>query len=302
MHYVISGIHGWLGHAAVNVLKKDRDVTSENILGINRTSGEVLIGPGNPIKVATWDEATALASGPITFLHFAFLTRDKIDSFGQDEFTRMNRELIRAASQFIHETRPISVISASSGAVYENSETQELTTDLKRNPYGVLKLEEEAAIALACKDVGATRVIVRLWNLSGQDIQNTPPFVIANFILDALSRSEICIESDFRVFRRYVDARELILLMLTIAESDTTLLFESGGPLVEIRDLAREIALQLPKEITINDPRILNQERDNRYYSRSDQYEELCRKYLQHEPLSITGQVKNTIHGLSLTQ
>ncbi|MBC7463014.1 MAG: NAD(P)-dependent oxidoreductase [Actinobacteria bacterium] len=294
---MISGVKGWLGHAAVHVLTEQRGVSSQDIIGIGRITEQVLIGDKNSIRVVTWNEAEEF-TGEVTFLHFAFSTRDKIESLGYDEFVNRNREIIRSASRFITLVKPRRVILASSGAVYDNADTQELTTDIVENPYGVLKLEEEVELSQAAKSVAATCVITRLWSLSGQDLQNSQPFALADFILSARKTKQIVIHSDFRVFRRYVDARELMLLMLIIAEADASITFDSGGPLVEIRKLAKEVARQFPEEIEIHEA-ILNELKvEDRYYSRLNTYEELCQKYLGIKPLALNRQVKNTIDGL----
>ena len=298
MKYVISGIGGWLGHAAVHVLKHQRGVSSLDIIGIGREAGDIRIGEGDPIKVLSWAQASTMTTKSVTFLHFAFSTRDKINSLGMQEYVRSNREIIQNATGFITAVKPIRVILASSGAVYEKTGNQEFATDIVKNPYGVLKLEEELEVSQVCKSVGATCVISRVWSLSGQDLQNTKPFVLANFILDAMKYGQISIKSDFRVFRRYVDARELLLLMLTIAESKTSCNFDSGGPLVEIRDLAQEVAHQLPGEVKIVNPVLSETKSDDRYYSLSDTYEVLCQKYLGTNSLSLPQQVQNTIAGL----
>jgi hypothetical protein len=75
-----------------------------------------------------------------------------------------------------------------------------LVDDLSNNPYGTLKVKEEKALKLSTEQCGSSLTITRLWNLSGKDIQNTTPFALSNFILDALAYSKINIQSKNLVF------------------------------------------------------------------------------------------------------
>jgi UDP-glucuronate decarboxylase len=297
MKYVISGITGWLGHAALHVLTSERGVSSSDIVGIGRKRGDIPCGDGQSVKILDWDQAAESIREPSVFLHFAFLTRDKINTLGVEDFIRGNREIIKSATNLISAVRPTHVISVSSGAVYQNPDLGTLANDILLNPYGVLKLEEEVALNSISSSVGASCVISRLWSLSGQDVQNTSPFALYDFIVEALTHKTISIRADHKVFRSYVDARELISLLLAVSETGKSLTFDTGGKVIEIGDLAALIAESFPGTEILDSERSENPLED-RYYSRNTIYDELCNKYLGRAPLSIASQIQNSIAGI----
>lgn len=302
MTYLISGISGWLGRASVHVLMEKFDVKAREIVGIGREREKISIGHGESITVLTWDDVLISDIKPKAFLHFAFVTKDKLSALGLEQFVDSNRSIIQSVQRVIRALKPECVLTVSSGAVYKNFGSSDLHISLKEEPYGFLKLEEENAIIASSREIGAAHVINRLFNLSGADVQNTEPFVLANFILSALSDKRIVIKSDFEVFRRYIDARELLELLLVIANRNESIVFDSGGPLIEIRSLAEIIARKIDGHVRIDDPGISPRKNASRYYSTNNTYDEFCLDLLTKPPTGIDQQVQNTISGLLKAQ
>ena len=104
-----------------------------------------------------------------------------------------------------------------------------------------------------------------------------PAYALSDFIGSALRESEIRIQSDFEVYRRYCDAGEFLELLVREAASGNSLILNSGGPLHEIGDIAEMIG-GLIGSITIRRPSIAGKQIDD-YYPRESSFEDLATKH-----------------------
>jgi nucleoside-diphosphate-sugar epimerase len=291
MRYAITGASGWLGRATIATLLES---------GIDPIQIHCFSSKRKMIQV----EDREFISYPIhelldcdkidTFVHLAFLTRDKVNNSDLSLYSRVNREITGLACDFIKTIKPRSVISISSGAVYDAPKFTRLADSLEFNPYGFLKIEEEKRLEQACVDSHANLVINRLWGLSGQDIQNTQPYALADFIHKAKMNKDIDIKSRNRVWRRYVDARELMALCLEVANRGDNAIFNSGGPLIEIGELAKLVVQSLGSTSKITRDIADVSDNPNTYYPQDQSYEELLWKYLKKSPLPLKYQILNT--------
>lgn len=297
MKYIISGAAGWMGRATLHVLINQLGVEPSLIVGIGTKRSEIELKDGKSIPVKRWSDLPEKQSDLDIFFHYAFITRDKLNQISLNNYIRENKKITAEAIDLIRKYKPKHVVSVSSGAVYSGFGSTTMVDDLFNNPYGTLKLEEEKALLSVTEEYGSSLTVARLWNLSGEDIQNVYPFALSNFILDALNYSKITIRSESLVFRRYVDARQLAILLYHLAQQNRTIIFDTGGPLIELRDLAKEIANQIGK-IEIIAPQTRHDLDPDRYYSESYIFELLCSEILNTEPLGMSDQVQATIAGL----
>jgi nucleoside-diphosphate-sugar epimerase len=291
MRFAITGASGWLGRATIATLLES---------GIDPIDIHCFSSERKKIQV----EDREFLSYPLqelqdlknidVFVHLAFLTRDKVNNSDLSIYSSVNREITNLACEFIKTEKPRSVISISSGAVYDAPAYTHLASSLDLNPYGYLKIEEEKRLGEACVDSNSNLVINRLWGLSGQDIQNPKPYALAEFIHKAKLNSVIEIKSRNKVWRRYVDARELIALCLEVATRGGNATFNSGGPLTEIGELAQLVVKSLgsTSKIIRDDADML--EKANTYYPKDQSYEELLWEYLKKSPLPLKYQILNT--------
>jgi nucleoside-diphosphate-sugar epimerase len=232
------------------------------------------------------------------FLHLAFRTRDKVLGDNFNDYVSTNREITKHAMEFVEASKPRSVVTISSGAVFDGPHYEQLANEIDRNPYGVLKLEEEDGLIKVCNAVGANLVVNRLWGLSGRDIQNVAPYALAEFIQKAKQGEPIHIRSNKEVWRRYVDARELMSLCLKMADDGLDLIFDSGGPLVEIEILAKRVVNILNSSSTITRETLNTDLMPNHYHSKGSAYEENLYKYFKVEPASLDSQIAETARAL----
>lgn len=287
---VISGIRGWLGNSAVNVLVDDLSIHPNEIVGIGSQRNIEKIG-NHSYEVKTWEDIARDIKDVQLFLHFGFLTRDKVAKLSFEEYLRRNREITNQALDFIRINSPKAVVNISSGAVFDAPTFTELTNDVTRNPYGFLKLEEERRLQELCKEKNIGIVINRLWGLSGSDVKNKAPYALYEFIRKAQENEVIEIQSKNLVFRRYVNDRQLMRLLLKLGLKSESLLFDSGGPLIEVEDLARLVVRTLKSRSNILkrhvDPKVIKDE----YYSKNSKFEEIFALNMNETLLSLEEQI-----------
>ena len=245
-----------------------------------------------PISLHTHDEVDELTDVEIYF-DYAFLTKEHEKKFSSRDYKNYNRNLILESEKIIRKVRPKYIFLASSGAVYEN-----LNESKNSSLYGALKLEQEDRIQAMAQEVDAQVSVCRIFNLSGSFIGKLETFALSNFLSSAHVNQKIEVHSRVLTTRRYCDTEELIELIVTMQKEEISQNFDSGGYEIELRDLANLVAAVVKKDVEVISNEIENKNGKNSYYSQSCAYEELLKKYLGREPLSLTKQVEKTYQGM----
>jgi nucleoside-diphosphate-sugar epimerase len=265
----ISGASGWLGNETVEVLKRIQSRDSQILFTSN---GRELIFRDSGIK----ETEVFLDSQPPNslegFIHLAFLTRDKVELVGSNEYITTNLNLISKACQFIETSKPKWVVVVSSGAIFDRK-TGELESNIQNNPYGFCKRVEEQLIQQSAHKVGANVVIGRLWGASGKYMPPNSAYALSDFIISAHKEKKITIKSGGQVIRRYVDASEFMEVLIKAAISKRSLTINSGGPKIEIGDLATLISNHFTETVIKRSPPEMT---TDDYYPRGDEFEEIA--------------------------
>jgi len=285
----ISGASGWLGIETIDVI--ENIASTESPLLFTSNGREIFFRSSGKRATKSFLESQP----PVSlegFIHLAFLTRDKIEAIGLKDFISTNMSLISKACQIIESSKPKWIVTVSSGAILDRS-SGELESNIESNPYGFCKRVEELLIAQSAKKVGANVVIGRLWGASGKYMPPNPAYALSDFIISAHKDKKITIKSGGDVIRRYVDASEFMEVLIKAAISGQSLLINSGGPRVEIGELATLVAEHFtevmiersPKEMTVDD-----------YYPRGEDFERLA-SVLGITLSDVKTQVSETIKG-----
>ena len=98
--------------------------------------------------------------------------------------------------------------------------------------------EEDALLGSEIPNVA----IGRLWAASGRYMQNHKIYALGQFIDAALNGKNIKIASKEPVYRRYIDAEDFMKVLVMTALDSKRTLFDSGGILTTIENLAQEVA------------------------------------------------------------
>ncbi len=235
---LITGVTGWLGKSFVNITGNDE--INYDLFGLSSQNQPQVIFTKSksdakiPIKnFWNFSESIGEVEGMV---HLAFLTRDKLMSMSSSEYLDKNQQITERACSLILDYKPKWVLTVSSGATQNSDAT---------NYYGQLKREEEIALKKTCRLTGSTLVIGRLWGASGTSMPINRNYAISDFICQALETGEIKVNSDSEVWRRYVDAEQFMSLLYKKAFHGESVIINSGGPKIEIGELAKKISLSL---------------------------------------------------------
>jgi nucleoside-diphosphate-sugar epimerase len=288
-HLVVSGATGWLGGELIVELLKHNDFQHSNIVAISSTDGTFRLN--NTMLNHISFESIKNIYSDCCYFDFAFLTREKLKLMTEEKYKEINTKIIKDSVSFIKSNKPKMVVLASSGAVYgSNLGVNSMNNDL----YGRLKLTQEIEIGNACREVGSKLLTIRIFNLSGSGMRKIDTFALAEFVFKSLKNQDIFIQSNYLVTRRYCDISQLLKLVLCLIFENQDITFDTGGVKVEIRELARMTIEKLNSLSTVKSLEINSSVPPDNYFSESNEFEKLVKRYLREEPISIDGQIEFT--------
>ena len=175
----------------------------------------------------------------IFLIHTAFLTREKINHYGIDDYIKINENIINTVGQIISNNNNKSVV-ISSGAVKYLKQSQNNENNIKEDPYGFLKLREEEVF----KKTGNS-LILRIYGLTGEFIRDPNIFAFGNFLLSAKNNKSIIIKSKVEVIRSYVygaDVAKAALKWLFSNTYNSNLLLNAATNTISLLELANKIS------------------------------------------------------------
>ena len=266
---LVTGASGWLGRTALDLLAPLGLPT----LAVASRARIIRVGDCE-IECRVWEDREVAAFAPTVVLDCAFLTRDRVADMPLGDYVAANRTL---TERLVYATQLAGVrlaLTISSGAaVYPHDA---LDRRVEHNPYGYLKREAEHRLAQAAAESGAVPVVARAWSISGAHVQKPRGYALGSMILAAASGG-IRIAARHPVFRRYVLAEEL--LALGIAEGSVgPATIDSGGELVEMAELAAQIAAVVCPDAVISRDEVDSREPDS-YHSNGQDWEMRCQRW-----------------------
>lgn len=268
---LILGSSGWFGREFGALLER-----------VN-CPAEVLSVSG-PSSGQAFDPDSLRTFNPTVVVNFAFLTRERVDSEGEQAFRRINTEL---TERFLHLAESPTVrltMTVSSGAAVTQP----------HHPYGELKAAEEtAALALA----GATRavVVLRAYSVSGAYVRRPRDYAFSDLVLQARS-GYVQVKADRPVFRRYVGIQDALEVSMKCGAAGASGVVETGGELVEVGDLAQRIVgVVNPAARVMRVDRISDE--PSTYCSDNRSWEEWVSRSSVH-PLNLEEQIASVARGL----
>ncbi|MCX6386199.1 MAG: NAD(P)-dependent oxidoreductase [Solirubrobacterales bacterium] len=230
---VVTGATGWLGSVTCDGLKEAG--VSAQAYASRARDGFLAFDEMGPAPVG---------DGPLILLHFAFLTRDKLASLGQEAYVAANVEISSRMLDWIAKERPDAIFLASSGAAAAGR-------GIDDDPYGALKRLDELAFAQAARDVGARLRIARIYNVAGPHITTPELYAIGDLIGAALRGEPLRIRAGGDVIRSYVGVDDLVAVVLAellAPDRPQYLMFDTAGQTVEIAELADAVRSALGRE------------------------------------------------------
>jgi UDP-glucuronate decarboxylase len=235
---VVLGATGWLGMVALEQLETALGSTFGRRVSAWASRARVeRLRSGREVEVCDFGDLSPRDVDGALVLHFAFLTRDRVTSLGVDEFLRANLVITHRVLSLLASGHPTGLVYASSGAVY--GVTGGLTADVTSNPYGAAKRLDELAFRAACRDVGASCVIPRVFSVTGPYMTKQEHYVLGDLILQASRSDRLWLRARRPVYRSYVAVADLLSVCVASAlDGENDLVFDSGGDVVEVGELA----------------------------------------------------------------
>ena len=247
--FVVVGATGWVGMATLDIL----DTTlgpqmAERVIAFGSRDREIKLRSGRTVHIHALANLVNLAATKrYICLHYAFLTSGKVATFSHDDYIAGNAEITDAVSRTITARKTIGLFIPSSGAVYHKDGT--LDGDISANPYGALKLRDEAHFAQLAAQEGIPLAIFRIFNLAGPYINNVNTYALSSIILDVLRGGPVTLRASHPVIRSYVsvfDVIDLALCILSDLEPRMAKPFDTAGQReIELSELAQLCATVL---------------------------------------------------------
>lgn len=181
------------------------------------------------------------AFGPTVVANFAFLTPHFTRTMTQDAYVTTNRRIFERF-RFAASLPSVRVaLHASSGATTTPAER----LGQEHRIYRELKHAEETAILSG--PLAERCGIIRAFSVSGPFVRTPEKYAFSDMTGQAL-RGRILVRSDRPTFRRYCSVADLLAVAMARTSNSGGGLIESGGPLVEMRELATLISgVTMPK-------------------------------------------------------
>ena len=254
---LITGASGWIGRETIALLQPilgddfSRRVTlagsRDAIIAVNERTHHV-----KKLRDIGSDQRFDLV------IHLAFLTQDKAKELGEVEFAHLNRELTAFVYDLCQSAKAKYVLVASSGAA--NPQVWQRYENPSKKLYGQLKQESEELFMQLQKENKALVDVCRIWSISGAQIQSPQKYALGDFIIQAKSTGNIELGTAGVVKRAYVDAGELVSVLLLNLLTGGNGILDSGGFETTLQNLARLVldefnprgGVFLPKNSTLD--------------------------------------------------
>ena len=277
MHVTINGASGWLGHATFGaIFDRYPEIRRRDLQAISSRARPVRSLEFGPIDSVALSDAKKKLIQTDIFVHLAFKTRDHIKTLGEVKYETLNLEIIENTIDAIRKSNPKSVVMVSSGVVSQWLSDQ---VSFEKDSYVKMKLVEELEIGNVCSDLGINLVNLRLWGASGEHMTEPLKYAIGDLIHQDLFAESLIINSAHRVYRRYADASQQMLICISAASSGINETLDSGGTIVEIQELAQRIIDLSGSRKQIIRPEIDKSLRADEYFSTSHRMEELAESF-----------------------
>jgi nucleoside-diphosphate-sugar epimerase len=286
---LVTGGSGWFGRSALGLFSN----SGLSLLAVGSESKTVDLD-GRIVEICEQNLQKIREFSPTIIVDTAFLTREKLEGLGRDQFISVNRKLMKDSLEMATLPSVRKYVGFSSGATANLA--GQASFSLIDNPYAALKREYEADMSELSGTTMGKISIARVWSVTGDHMTKPNLFAFSNLISQARD-GRIIIKAKNLVFRRYCTINEVISVALSDSGSHGTV-FDTGGELIEIGDLAEIIRQEINPAAEIFRELHDGVEPDN-YYSDSKVWGQLLSE--SHiKPSSIREQVRTVANGMGI--
>jgi nucleoside-diphosphate-sugar epimerase len=270
--FVITGASGWLGKTFVALANS----AGHDLMLVGSHQRSMTID-NQDFEVEKYELNAIEQFNPTVLIDFAFVTREHLGKTSDEEYRQVNNRLIdQALKVFALPTVRYGMFTSSGAAVYPEDA---LLGQFSENPYGYLKRRTEEMVLQESERLDKKSIVIRPWSLSGTMVTKDYEFAFSSFIRQSFGNL-IEVKSPNPVYRRYVSAEDFLALSVAklFSQSNSAEIFDSGGDLVSLVDLAHKIADLQTKKVSVVS-RQSNPEASNNYYSDNRQWIQECEAF-----------------------
>ena len=294
---LVLGAGGWFGKTAIAMLDSEL-LAEKNFSFIGRKARSESVN-GQVIEFEAWSDEILKHRRPELVLDFAFLTRDFASAMGLSRYNEMNKELSARLLRAARFDSVRCILSASSGAATQTRIDEFMQSELKA--YGGQKKSNETELARISEWRGLPTSIARAWSVTGGFVRRPELYAFSDLIDSVLRENVMIVKSSHPVYRRFCAVDDLLSLSMAETACGEFTVVESGGPLVEMRELARAIANQVGDHLTQIQVPPFDSSRGDHYYSNNQSWSEMCKKH-SFRPLDLEKQIQNVSEALKNRQ
>jgi len=241
---LICGASGWFGQTAIAMTK---DAGLEYMATGSRT--RVIEIDGDTVRVASHNISSISAFEPTVVIDAAFLTRDKIAVIGPVKYIEINQVLMKISREIASLESVRKYVGFSSGATMNLAGQSSFR--ISDNPYAALKKsyeEQMMEVSYWCK---ASVVIPRVYSVTGAYVNKPQLFAFSDLILQARA-GVIEVRAKNKVLRRYSPVEDVIALAVAQSKQQGQIIFDTGGEMLEVGDLANQIRMEVCQDAIIH--------------------------------------------------
>lgn len=279
---LIRGGSGWIGQHLVKYCSHN----GFEVASLGRTSLD-MFSQGKVFRSYPANSQAALRNfAPELVIDCAFVTRQKLRSFGEKRFLEENLDLARGLESIAKLPSVQRVVYLSSGAAAGGKSENLVPGDYS---YASLKRYAERLV-LDLRERGdlETAEIWRVWSVAGTGNQNPEAFAFDNLLRQAKKKS-IRVQARSEVWRRYVWLPELAEFLVSAEPVEPFPVLNTGGEKIEIRELARRIAER--SGASLNFPPLNPHVQADHYYSDGTDWERVA-TFLNRKVTSLDRQIE----------
>ena len=230
---LVTGAGGWFGRTAIAMTRE----SGLDLLATGSKDQQIEIG-GTAQRVQSLGLKIISTFEPTIVIDTAFVTRERLPALGHKAYVETNQKIIDQSLAIAALPSVRKFIGFSSGATMHLAGHNSFS--LEENPYAAQKRIYESKASEIAESLGVDISVARIWSVTGSYCTKPNSFAFSDLINQA-TLGQIEIRSNHSVYRRYCSVEDVLAIAMLPRIPKTNPIFDTGGELVEIGELAELI-------------------------------------------------------------
>ncbi len=272
----VTGATGWFGRTTLELLFRVLgEAAATRVFAFGSRSGGVELSTGHTVPVRPLSDLPDLRPSPTVVLHYACLTKDREPELGAAAYLQANLGITATMLRTLEAHGPRLLVATSSGAAAGYGGAPGL--DLEHNAYGTLKRLDELAFGRLATELGVGYAIPRVYSVAGPWMTKPARYALGSMLTMAQTGGPITINARRPVWRSYSGVAEVVALSLWMAQQQANTVFDTGGHVVELAELATAVARTVGGGCRISRPEFDPEAFPDRYLGNPAVFEQSAR-------------------------